>query len=291
MRPVRGWTLAGRPRLSQDERARIERLRHVCEAAEPLDLKIELDEFGGADQAIHQLALVEGELVGYAGMTRGDEPEACGMVHPAWRRQGMGTSLLGVLCAVARSLGRESLLFVCEDSGPVALAWMRRLGAVHAASERRMTLRLEPAGNTDRRKAVSGVPLELRPPTADDRQARMGLLMERFEETAEEIEDRLTSYEDGESLMALDGGVVVGTLRLIPSSGRWMIYGFVIDRERRGQGLGSRMLAAVLDRLRSEGLADVGLEVDPENTPAVRLYERFGFETVTTYRYMRLTTA
>ena len=50
------------------------------------------------------------------------------------------------------------------------------------------------------------------------------------------------------------------------------------------------MLAAVLERLRTEGVADVGLEVDPENTPAVRLYERFGFETVTTYRYMRLTT-
>jgi ribosomal protein S18 acetylase RimI-like enzyme len=48
------------------------------------------------------------------------------------------------------------------------------------------------------------------------------------------------------------------------------------------------MLAAVMARLREEGVIEVGLEVDPENTPAVRLYERFGFRTVTTYRYMRL---
>ena len=45
---------------------------------------------------------------------------------------------------------------------------------------------------------------------------------------------------------------------------------------------------AVMARLRADGVPEVGLEVNPENTPAVRLYERFGFETVTTYRYMRL---
>jgi len=269
----------------------IERLRHVCEAAEPLDLKIELDESGGPDQPLHQLALANGELVGYVGMSRDDQPEACGMVHPAWRRRGLATALLGELRGVARGLGCPSVLFVCEDSGPVAGAWMRRLGAVHAASERRMTLHLEPDGQAAHRTPSGGAPLELRRPTAGDRQARTALLMERFGQSAEEIEDRLASYDDGESFIALDRGVIVGTLRLIPSPRRSMIYGFVIDRELRGRGLGSRMLAALLDRLRAEGVSDVGLEVDPENTPAVRLYERFGFRTVTTYRYMRLTTA
>ena len=252
-------------------------------------MKIELDETGGPDQPLHQLAFAGDALVGYAGMTGDDQAEACGMVHPDWRRQGIGTSLLGEVGRVARSLDRDSLAWVCEDAGPVALAWMGRLGAVHAASERRMTLHLADADGA-RPWAVEGGALELRRPTPGDRPARIGLLMERFTETAEEIEERLTSYTDAESLIALERGAVVGTLRLIPSSHRSMIYGFVIDRERRGQGLGSRMLAAVLERLRTEGAADVGLEVDPENTPAVRLYERFGFETVTTYRYMRLTT-
>jgi ribosomal protein S18 acetylase RimI-like enzyme len=67
-----------------------------------------------------------------------------------------------------------------------------------------------------------------------------------------------------------------------------MIYGFVIDERRRGHRLGTRMLAAVIAQLRADGVGEVGLEVDPDNTPAIRLYERFGFETVTTYRYMRL---
>jgi ribosomal protein S18 acetylase RimI-like enzyme len=65
----------------------------------------------------------------------------------------------------------------------------------------------------------------------------------------------------------------------------------VIDRNRRGRGLGTRMLHAALARLSAAGVTEVGLEVDPENAPAVRLYQAFGFETITTYRYMRLPSA
>jgi ribosomal protein S18 acetylase RimI-like enzyme len=84
---------------------------------------------------------------------------------------------------------------------------------------------------------------------------------------------------------------VVATLRLTETTQRTMIYGFVIEQRLRGRRLGTRLLAAVIEQLRDEGVADVGLEVDPENTPAARLYERFGFKTVTTYRYMRLAIA
>src|ERR1019366_4040294 len=86
----------------------------------------------------------------------------------------------------------------------------------------------------------------------------------------------------------IEGSTIVGTLRLTELSSRTMIYGFVIDESRRGRRLGTRMLAGVIAQLRAEGVEEVGLEVNPENTPAVRLYERFGFVTVTTYRYMRL---
>jgi ribosomal protein S18 acetylase RimI-like enzyme len=286
------WTVAGRSRLGPDDRRRIERLRGACESAEPLDLKLELDETDTSGLPIHFLAEADGEVIGYAAITAEVNAEACGMVHPAFRRRGVANALLGEVRAAAGRRGRASFLVICEDSGPVALAWMRRLGATAAASERRMTLRLPPVSGDAVRSGRRTEPrLELRSPGRSDRAALIGLLEDGFSESAQQVSDRLGVATEGESLVAVDRGKVVGTLRITTTSKRSMIYGFVIDRERRGRGLGTRMLDAALARLSDAGVTEVGLEVDPENEPAVRLYRAFGFETITTYRYMRLPSA
>jgi ribosomal protein S18 acetylase RimI-like enzyme len=268
---VAEWTIAGLARLGGADRSNLDRLRRACEAADPVDLKIELDEADHLDRPIHFLATAGDQVIGYAGVTAGDEAEACGMVHPSWRRRGVGSALLAELCAAAVSLGRDSILVICEDAGPAALAWMTRLGAVLESAERRMVLR--PVGVPP----TADAPIEIRPATGADRDAVAAILDEEFEDGPGD-----------ERLVAVDDGTVLGTLRLTESSRRTMIYGFVVDATRRGRRLGTRMLAAVLARLRDRGIGEVGLEVDPENAPALRLYKRFGFKTVTTYRYMRL---
>jgi ribosomal protein S18 acetylase RimI-like enzyme len=222
---------------------------------------------------VHFLAVAGDEVIGYAGITPGDEAEACGMVHPSCRRQGIGTALLDAIRGTAATLGRESILVICEDAGPVAVAWMQRIGATVDSAERRMILALDASDAA----ALSEVPLETRSATDADHGAIAAMLAEDY-----------SDYPEERRLVGIDSGTVVGTLRLTGSPQRTMIYGFVIDGSRRGQRLGTRMLATVVDQLRAEGVVEVGLEVDPDNTPAVRLYTRYGFKTVTTYRYMRL---
>jgi ribosomal protein S18 acetylase RimI-like enzyme len=270
-RAVAEWRIAGLARLAGADRSNVDRLRRECEAAANLDLKIELDEADHLDRPIHFLAIAEDEVIGYAGVTAGDEAEACGMVHPSWRRRGVGSALLIELCAAAVSLERESILVICEDAGPAALAWMTRLGATLESAERRMVLQLLDV------PAAADVPIEIRPATGADHPAVAAILDEEFDDGPGD-----------ERLVAVDNRTVLGTLRLTQSPRRTMIYGFVIEATQRGRRLGTRMLAAVLARLQERGIGEVGLEVDPENAPAVRLYERFGFKTVTTYRYMRL---
>jgi ribosomal protein S18 acetylase RimI-like enzyme len=273
-RPVAEWSVTGRARLGGEDRSNVDHLRRACEAAEQLDLKVELDEADHLDRPIHFLAAAGTELIGYAGLTPGDEAEACGMVHPSWRRRGVGTALLGGVRAAARTLARDTILVICEDAAPPALAWMRRLGATLESAERRMVVR--PATQAGAPE-TSDDPLEVRRASEADHDAVVAVLGKEFSDRPHE-----------RRLVGVEGATVVGTLRLIDASHRTMIYGFEIDEGRRGRRLGSRMLAAVMAQLRAEGVGEVGLEVDPDNTPAIRLYERFGFETVTTYRYMRL---
>src|SRR4029077_20174822 len=141
-RLVVGWNVTERARLGGGDRSSVDRLRRACEAAEPLDLKIELDESDHFDRPMHVLADAGGEVIGYAGVTADDDAEVCGMVHPSWRRRGVGTALLGGVCGAATRLGRESILVICEEAGRAGLAWMRAIGATLESTERRMVLRL-----------------------------------------------------------------------------------------------------------------------------------------------------
>jgi RimJ/RimL family protein N-acetyltransferase len=52
----------------------------------------------------------------------------------------------------------------------------------------------------------------------------------------------------------------------------------------RGQRIGERLLQACLDKARAKGLTRVQLHVRADNTRAIRLYERLGFDTECTMR-------
>jgi ribosomal protein S18 acetylase RimI-like enzyme len=56
----------------------------------------------------------------------------------------------------------------------------------------------------------------------------------------------------------------------------WLEDLFVAERARRG-GLGSALVAAVIERARARGCGRVELDVDADNEAALALYERFEF--------------
>ena len=57
----------------------------------------------------------------------------------------------------------------------------------------------------------------------------------------------------------------------------WEIENVVVAGERRRSGIGSALMQALLQNLRSSGVAGVLLEVRESNTAARRLYEKLGF--------------
>lgn len=56
--------------------------------------------------------------------------------------------------------------------------------------------------------------------------------------------------------------------------------------EHRGQGLGERMMHAVLEKARQDGCIAIDLEVEASHGRAAHLYERFGFRAHTRTRYV-----
>ncbi len=73
---------------------------------------------------------------------------------------------------------------------------------------------------------------------------------------------------------------------IVGFAGMWLLVDeahvttFATRQTWRRQGIGERLLLALLDLARTRGAHEATLEVRPSNTPARRLYEKYGFKVV-----------
>lgn len=77
-------------------------------------------------------------------------------------------------------------------------------------------------------------------------------------------------------------GAVVGRLSIArdlhPASAHVAELGVLVAATARRQGVGTALLAAAEEWARAAGISRIELQVFPHNTPAIRLYERLGYQ-------------
>jgi GNAT superfamily N-acetyltransferase len=80
-------------------------------------------------------------------------------------------------------------------------------------------------------------------------------------------------------------GQPVGTLQLVlipglSRKGAWrgIVEGVRVAADRRGQGIGERMIAWAIEECRARGCASLQLTTDKSRTDAHRFYDRLGFK-------------
>ncbi|HEY8866994.1 MAG TPA: GNAT family N-acetyltransferase [Solirubrobacteraceae bacterium] len=92
----------------------------------------------------------------------------------------------------------------------------------------------------------------------------------------------LRRYEHAAVYVAEDEGEIVGRLSVArdrhPASPHVADLGVIVAASHRGRGVGRALLAAAVEWARVAGVRKIELHVFPWNEPAIRLYERFGFE-------------
>ncbi len=86
--------------------------------------------------------------------------------------------------------------------------------------------------------------------------------------------------EGGMCFSAISDGEVIGYIigRVIAPEGE--IYRIAVDEDKRGRGIGYRLLSYALKTERGRGLESVFLEVREKNIPAIKLYTSFGFKEI-----------
>ncbi len=98
------------------------------------------------------------------------------------------------------------------------------------------------------------------------------------------------SVTDGDRLVAIGRGAVTSDEPFGAEAGtgeRWLGIACLWTAPRvRGTGVGSRVIAELLRWGRDQGVAQTYLQVEADNTAAIRLYRRLGFARHHTYGYL-----
>ena len=84
---------------------------------------------------------------------------------------------------------------------------------------------------------------------------------------------------------AMSGGDVIAAGRVVADSGWAGVFGMATLPRARGKGAARAVLAALADWARAHEAGRIYLQVERDNIPALRLYERAGFREVCGYHY------
>jgi ribosomal protein S18 acetylase RimI-like enzyme len=283
------YEITGVQQLTGEQAQQARALRELCNQRDGLDLKLGISASFRSPisepYAFH--CMEDGALVGFCTLSgdSGPELELCGMVHPVYRRRGIGRALLAAaLESARRRLAVLRLLVICEDASAAGRAFVAAASGKHSFSENRMETTTRPTQTTPKRLDVLAAGPEDAPNLARIISVSFG---QSDDHMAEEIARDITQAGERYYLARL-GDAPVGAFKIFVDRPKAYIYAFGVLPEYRRQGYGREILEDIIPRLFDEGWTAVGLEVDADNAPAQALYRTVGFHDVTVYGYYDL---
>lgn len=223
-------------------------------------------------------------LAGFCGIYDfGSQPELAGAVDPAYRRRGIGSSLLDRALALVAGRGRRTVLLVAPRATDAGRRFAEAKGATFDHAEHHMEL--DGGRGEPRRRSASPARISIRPTTDADRAAVVAILADAFGAGAAPAGDP----DLGDLAFVVEhGATVVGSLRLSIEEQTAGVYGFAVRSDMRGRGVGRAALYEACVEARRRGVGTVTLEVGVDNDHALGLYTSIGFERRTTEDYFGL---
>lgn len=278
------------PSLDPDERAMVAALLAIAGAHDGVEHAIRIpppSNDAPADSVHYLLARNGGDLIGIAGLVGYQEVEAAVVVHPDYRRRGVGQQLV---TAISGELARRDLrtwLLVSDAATQGGAAFAAAVGATHDFAEHR--LRLDPS------RLPAPAPtsiLTCRLATPADSADLAALIAAAFGDPIEDVRGWVGgdfAHPERRWFIASLAQAPVGALRVREVAGEGAyVTGFGIAPAYQNQRLGRQFLLTILAQLRAEGHDPILIEVETNNAPANALYRAVGFEPIRTFEYYRM---
>lgn len=306
--------------LNQEDYQQISELQRECIDADGVALKLELDyklAVTETDQDKYDnneinefMFFDEQKLIGYIGIGSfggtGMPLEITGMVHPAYRNQGIFTALHKLVMNECRSRNAREVLLLCDKKSISGQGLIQKLDTEYDHSEYEMYLlgdapvivedllcgiKLCKATNSDAFEIARQNAIYFEDPLPNEEEI-MALLGKINSGEELELEDTLLpEVEEKRGMqiyLAYKDDKIVGKIHLETNSQVSGIYGLGVLPEYRGKGYGRAILLKGIKIMKESGIKNIMLQVEAENSTALGLYTSCGFVETSTMDYVRL---
>jgi ribosomal protein S18 acetylase RimI-like enzyme len=282
--------LVHRPIRDAAEKAEADLLLARCDVAEGIETPVvipppgELPDGGSAPFLLYKGESLAGLLV----LEGWPIPEAAPLVHPDFRRRGIGRALVGAATEDCRSRGGKRWLLTAEAQSMSAPRFAEAVGGRYDSAEYRMELDTE------------SVPAALQPESAhlkeigeEDVDLFATTLARAFDDPLDQVREWTTEqlgHPNVRLFVAFLGERPVGTLRIIVIGFHAYITAVGVLAEARRRGIGRWIVQSAIHELLQEGFEKIRIEVDVTNEAALRLYRQCGFRETRKYLFFEVLT-
>jgi ribosomal protein S18 acetylase RimI-like enzyme len=268
--------------ISETNRADIQGLIEESNRYDGIDFPFTLDELPSTsdEHSTTLLYTASQKILGLLCLYNWSGIELYGLVHPTYRRRGIGQALLTAAKEIARQHEQPHLLLGCHGSIPSALAFAEANQATFSHADYHMIFN----ESAVQRSTSLHAELALRRADATEIGQVASIAAQAFGEPEEEMCDWLTKdvLKPQQRIFFIElQGNPIGTIRIVETaSKRSDLTLFCLLQPYRGRGYGRQILLSSVDLLLSEQCSHIALDVTTSNSNALALYQTCGFQEV-----------
>ncbi|ALC53359.1 MULTISPECIES: GNAT family N-acetyltransferase [Bacillus] len=278
--------------VTESEIQQMKDLAYICGQQDNLDYSSDLHiNFlkNRNEDHINDFLLYNGtQLIGTLNMYDFERPtklELIGFVHPHFRKQRFGTTLLQTAMKEIQNREADEALLIINGDSISGNEFVKHMKLPYLYSEYSMEFKI----NEIQKTTESNIQLTLAASESllDLIEISSKAFGDSVDNTATWLQKMMTSPSH-KVYSALINEKAIGTITVTEQEQSTTLSGFAVHPSYQGKGYGKDILSYMVHTLITEGTSTIELDVETKNNHALKLYTQCGFKIKTKHDYYNL---